>query len=224
MRKKFRLLRSFLACTLLSSIFTFSSKAEEVKTENPKKDLELVFVIDKSGSMHHLQDDTIGNFNSVIKSQKESESEGNVYVTTVMFNQKNQKVHDRKDIKNVEDITKKDYRAGGSTALLDAVGSTINDLSNNESVKDHKVLFVIITDGYENCSKEFKKEDVKKLIDKKTKDEKWEFKFFGANIDAFREGSKIGIRKDGILNFAATSKGVGEVFDSIRSSIESARK
>lgn len=224
MRKKFKLLRGFLACTLLSSIFTFSSKAEEVKTENPKKDLELVFVIDKSGSMNHLEDDTIGNFNSVIKSQKESENEGNVYVTTVMFNQDNKKIHDRKDIKNVKDITKKDYRAGGSTALLDAVGNTINDLSNNESVKDHKVLFVIITDGYENCSKEFKKEDVKKLIDKKTKDEKWEFKFFGANIDAFEEGTKIGIRKDGILNFVATSKGMGEVFDNIRDSIESARK
>lgn len=225
MKKKFKFLRSLLACTLLSSIFTFGSKAaEEIKTENPKKDLELVFVIDRSGSMSHLEEDTIGNFNSVIKSQKESKNEGNVYVTTVMFNEKNKKIHDRKDIKDVEDITHKDYRTRGTTALLDAVGTTINDISNNKSVKDHKVLFVIITDGYENSSKEFKKEDIKKLIDKKTKEEKWEFKFYGANIDAFSEGSKIGISEDHTINFCASPEGMRKVFDNIGYSIDSARE
>lgn len=191
MNNKLKFFSGLLACTLFSSIFTVSPKALDTNTEL-KQDTELVFVVDKSGSMYNLADDTIGSFNSVIEEQKNPDKDGNVYVTTVMFNQSSEKVHERKDIKDVEKITKKEYCPSGCTALLDAVGNTITELSKNEDVKKNKVIFVVITDGYENSSKEFKKDDIKKLIDEKAK-ENWQFIFLGANIDSVKESGNLGI-------------------------------
>lgn len=221
MNNKFKFFSGLLACTLFSSIFTVSPKAVEASAK-PKQDTELVFVIDKSGSMHPLADDTIGSFNSVIEEQKKPDKKGNVYVTTVMFNKESEKIHERKDIKDIEKITKKEYCPSGSTALLDALGNTITELSKNESVKKNKVMFVIITDGYENGSKEFKKDTVKKLVDEKTK-EGWQFLFFGANIDSFKESSNFGITKENTKNFIASKKGIEETFACIRTAINQIR-
>lgn len=221
MGNKFKFFSTLLACTLFSSTFTVSPKAIDENTK-PAQNTELVFVVDKSGSMYNIADDTIGNFNSVIEEQKKSDAEDNVYVTTVMFNQNSVKIHERKDIKDIEKITKKEYRPSGSTALLDAVGNTITELSKNEAVKENKVLFVIITDGYENSSREFKKNDIKKLIDEKTK-ENWQFMFLGANIDSFKESNSIGIKSSHTKDFNSSSAGVGAAFSYISSAIHQIR-
>lgn len=221
MNNKFKFFSGLLACTLFSSMFAASPKAVEANTK-PKQDTELVFVIDKSGSMYDLADDTIGSFNSVIEEQKSPDKDGNVYVTTVMFNKESEKIHDRKNIKDIEKITKKEYCPGGSTALLDTLGNTITELSKNESAKKNKVMFVVITDGYENGSREFKKETVKKLVDEKTK-ENWQFIFLGANIDSFKESSDIGISKKHTRNFGASGEGIKEAFACVRTAINQMR-
>ena len=219
--KKFKLFSGLLAFTLFSSIFSISPKAQEIESEL-KQDTELVFVIDKSGSMCGLTDDTIGSFNSVIEKQKQSDQEGNVYVTTVMFNQNSEKIHNRKDIKDIEKITTKEYSPSGCTALLDAVGNTIAELSSNETIKKNKVLFVVITDGYENASKEFKKDQVKKLIEEKSK-ENWEFIFLGANIDSVKESGNIGISPKLTRDFVASSAGIKEAFERVNTAISQVR-
>lgn len=218
---KFKIFSGLLVCTLLSLFAIKPTKAVEANSEL-KQDTELVFVVDKSGSMHGLTDDTIGSFNSVIEEQKKPDKEGNVYVTTVMFNQNSEKIHERKDIKEVEKITKKEYCPSGCTALLDAVGNTITELSKNEAVKKNKVMFVVITDGYENSSKEFKKDDIKKLIDEKTK-ENWQFIFLGANIDSVKESGNIGISAKYTRDFDATGKGIKEAFTRIGTAINQMR-
>ncbi len=219
--KKLKFLGKLLACALFSSMFMVSTKAQEINAES-KQDTELVIVVDKSGSMYNLADDTIGSYNSMIEEQKDPDKEGNVYVTTVMFNQNNEKIHDRKDIKDVEKITRKEYNPGGCTALLDAIGSTITQLSSNEIVKKNKVIFVVITDGYENASREFKKEQIKKLIEEKTK-EKWEFIFLGANIDSVKESGNIGIMATHTRDFTASSDGISQAFKCVGTAINQVR-
>ena len=189
-----------------------SAPVAEQKTEEKeaKKDTELVLIVDKSGSMWHLVNDTIGSFNSVLDEQKKDTEHGNAYVTTVFFNGEHETIHDREDIQSVEHITNKDYVPGGCTALLDAVGDTITKLSEKDEIKDHKVIVAIITDGYENSSKEYSKEQIKKLIKEKEK-EGWQFVFCGANIDAVAEGGHIGICKDCSINFVANGNGLRDV-------------
>ena len=219
--KKLKFFSGLLACTLFSSMFMASTKAQEIDVE-PKQDTELVIVVDKSGSMYSLADDTIGSYNSMIEEQKDPNKEGNVYVTTVMFNQNNEKIHDRKDIKDVEKITRKEYNPSGCTALLDAVGSTITQLSANEYVKKNKVVFVVITDGLENASREFKKEQIKKLIEERTKDG-WTFIFLGANIDSVKESGHIGIIAEHTRDFDASSDGVAKAFTCVGAAINQVR-
>lgn len=179
---------------------------------------ELVFVVDKSGSMRSLQSDTIGSFNTLLEKQKNLP--GDAYVTTVMFNNKSQTTHNRVRIHDVNPISNTDYQPSGCTALLDAVGQTISTISNCETSKDHKVMFVIITDGYENASREFDKDTVKQMIEDKTK-LGWEFLFCGADIDAFGEAQKIGINKDNVIKFERNSESltatIGVVSESVRS-------
>ncbi len=219
--KKIRFFSGLLACTLFSLVFSLSPKASDV-TASATQDTELVFVVDKSGSMHHLTGDTIGSFNSVIDEQKNSDASGKVYVTTVMFNQSRDKIHDRKDIKEVEHITKREYNPSGCTALLDAVGNTITELSAKKEIDKNKVVFVVITDGYENASREFKKEQVKKLIDEKKKDG-WNFIFLGANIDSFSESGKLGIDKNCTRDFVASADGIKEAFGRISTAVNQVR-
>lgn len=208
--KKVRFLSGLLACAMCLPFSCVSPKAAEANS-TAVKNTELVLVVDKSGSMHRLRKDTIGSFNSVIDEQKKSDKNGEVYVTTVMFNDSSDKIHDRKDIKNVENITEKEYNPNGCTALLDAVGNTITELSANKEVSKNNVVFVVITDGYENASREFKRDQIKKLIDEKKK-AGWNFIFLGANIDSFAEGGNLGIDKKYARDFVASAAGVKEAF------------
>lgn len=176
---------------------------------------ELVFVLDKSGSMFGLEEDTIGGFNSLIKKQKEES--GKARVTAVLFNDKVKTLYDRVPLNKVEPITKKEYFVGGTTALLDAVGETINRIKNNRLEQDNdkpvKTLFVIITDGYENASKEYNYTKVKQLITNQKEKEKWEFLFLGANIDAAKEADRFGIARNRAVRYKNDSKGVAKNYE-----------
>lgn len=169
-------------------------------------DMDLVFVLDKSGSMWNVVDDTIGGFNSFIKREKESGK--NTRVTLVLFDDEYHILYTRKAIDEVEELTSEEYFASGCTALLDAVGRTI--LSLEGEVAD-KVMFVITTDGLENASVEFKRDDIKKLIE--THD--WEFLFIGADIDSYSEAVTLGIDASHTANYEKSSTGLGTLFGSV---------
>lgn len=171
---------------------------------------EIVFILDRSGSMAGLESDTIGGFNGLLEKQKENE--GRAIVTTVLFDEKYELLHDRIDIKGIKPINDDDYFVRGCTALLDAVGRTISKIDNVQKntlklERAENVLFVIVTDGFENASKEYTYSAVKKLIEEKKK-MGWEFMFLGANIDAAEEASKIGIEKARAATYRADSKGI----------------
>ena len=177
-----------------------------------KKNLtELVFILDRSGSMGGLEQDTIGGFNSMIKKQKEEDGEANV--TTVLFDDKYQVLHDRVDINELKDMTSKDYYVCGSTALLDAIGTTIKSVNKKqkelpEDEQAEKVIFVITTDGMENASCHYDRDKIKKMIEKKQNKKKWQFLFMGANMDAVSEAGRMGIRADRAVTYANDSEGV----------------
>lgn len=178
---------------------------------------EIVFVLDRSGSMEGLERDTLGGFNSVLR--KNRERGGATVVSTVLFDDRVDVICDRKDIKDVKPLTSKEYYVRGCTALLDAVGGAIEHVSKVQKTlpKHHRaknVMFVITTDGYENASHEFSYEKVKRLIEKKTK-KGWEFIFMGANIDAAAEAARIGIAGDHAAQYCADELGTQAVFGAI---------
>ena len=183
---------------------------------------ELVFILDRSGSMAGLEEDTIGGYNSMLKKQKAME--GDVAVTTVLFDNNYQMLHDRINIKGVRPITEREYYVGGSTALMDAIGITINKLINvqkntSPDEKAEKVIFVITTDGMENASREYNRAMVKKLIERQEKEYGWEFIFLGANIDAVEFAENIGIRADRAANYHADSKGIKANYEAINEAV-----
>ena len=180
-----------------------------MKKKNEK--IELVFLLDRSGSMGGLENDTIGGYNSLLNKNKNKD----VKVTTVLFDNQVEFLHDRKDIKDVKEITTKEYYVRGCTALLDAIGLTINKISN--STKDRKVIFVITTDGLENASHEYNREQIKNMIEDR-KD--WEFMYLGANIDSYAEASSIGIRKERVSNYKATGKGTAKMFSALGAAVD----
>lgn len=192
-----------------------------------KKDLtELVFILDKSGSMQGLEKDTIGGFNSAIIKQKELQ--GECYVTTVLFDNEYELLHDRIDVKAISNITTKEYYVGGTTALLDAIGKTIDKIVNvqrskAEDYQAEKVIFVIITDGEENSSNEYSSKKVKKQIEYQTQNFNWEFIFLGANIDAVETAQTIGIKSNRAQNFHADEEGVALNFEVMSEAICSMR-
>ena len=175
-----------------------------------KKDLtELVFILDKSGSMSGLEKDTIGGFNSML--QKQRAVDGECRITTVLFDNNYELLHDRIDIRAVGPMTEKEYQVGGSTALLDAMGRTIQKLVNvqkntAEAYRAEKVMFVIITDGEENSSREWSAEKVKALIEEEKK-YGWEFIFLGANIDAVETAGRFGISADRAVDYVPDGAG-----------------
>ena len=187
---------------------------------------ELVFILDRSGSMSGLETDTIGGFNSMLEKQKKES--GEAFVTTVLFDDKYEVLHDRYDIKGVNLLTEKEYYVRGSTALLDAIGITINNIGKalsdaKEEDRPGKVLFVIITDGMENSSREFSYEKVKKMVEHQKSKYAWDFIFLGANIDAIKTANSFGISADMATNFVSDSAGtqlnykiVSEVVSSFR--------
>ena len=191
-----------------------------------KKDLtELIFILDRSGSMGGLESDTIGGYNAMLK--KQMEAEGSAYITTVLFDDEYELLHDRINLKGVKPITEKEYFVRGTTALLDAVGKSIQKIVNvqrntSDDEKAEKVLFVITTDGLENASREYSYTKVRAMIEKQKSRYGWEFIFLGANIDAVSEAEKFGIDssraaqfhndKDGIeLNYKVVSEAICEL-------------
>ena len=187
------------------------------------KDLtELVFILDQSGSMSGLESDTIGGFNSLIDKQREDD--GDVVVTTVLFNDEMNIIHDRVDISEVKKMTKKDYCPKNCTALLDAVGNTIQRISKKhkelkEEFLPSKTMVIITTDGLENASSEYTYPKVKKLIDKQT-ELGWEFIFLGANIDSVKEAYALGISADRAVNYKCDEEGVNLNYEALDDAIK----
>ena len=172
---------------------------------------ELVFILDKSGSMGGLETDTIGGYNSMLA--KQQTVEGECHITTVLFDNNYELLHDRIDINAVSPITEKEYHVGGSTALLDAIGRTIYKIGNAQKhtandYRAEKVMFVIITDGEENSSREYSAEKIKAQIEQQKTNYGWEFIFLGANIDAVETAGLFGISADRAQNYHADSEGI----------------
>lgn len=179
---------------------------------------EIIFILDRSGSMHGLEDDTIGGFNSFIEQQKKEE--GEAFITTILFDDQLKIIHDRENIKNIRKMTRKDYYVGGCTALLDTVGYAIKKAIQVQKKlpvhqKSDHVLFVITTDGYENASCEYTYSQINKLIKYQQKHYDWEFLFLGARIDAIKEASKLGIDEARAVRFYEDSDGIEESYNAV---------
>lgn len=176
-----------------------------------KKDFtELAFILDKSGSMSGLEKDTIGGFNAMLRKQREVA--GECRITTVLFDDRYELLHDRVDIRAVRELTEKEYFVGGSTALIDAIGRTIDKLVNvqkntAEEYRAEKVMVVIITDGQENSSREYPRQKVKAMIEQEKEKYGWEFVFLGANIDAVQTAGQFGISSNRAVDYVPDSAG-----------------
>ena len=185
---------------------------------------EVVFILDASGSMYELTEDTIGGFNSMLSEQRKKDSK--VLISTVTFNDSSCVVHDRVDISKVKDLTKDDYVAGGCTALIDAMGDAIRHIGNvhkyirPEDVPEH-TLFIITTDGLENASHKYSSKEVKKMVENK-KELGWEFIFMGANIDAVETAKSYGISSDMAVEYRSDKIGTRKNFKAMAELIDMA--
>ena len=192
-----------------------------------KKNLtEIVFILDRSGSMAGLEDDTIGGFNGMIEKQKREQ--GDAYVSTILFDNYSEVVHDRVDIRNVPPMTRKEYYVRGCTALLDAVGKAIHHIGNvhkyaREEDRPEKTLFIITTDGMENASREYTYDRVRRMIEYEKEKYGWEFLFLGANIDATSEAARFGISEDRAANYHADREGTAVVYEAMSEAVCSVR-
>lgn len=171
---------------------------------------EIIFILDRSGSMSGLEADTIGGFNSLI--QKQKKEEGRAVISTVLFDDRSEVLYDRVDLNDVRPMTDQDYYVRGCTALLDAVGSAIHHIGNVHKYarpedRPDRTLFVITTDGMENASKIYSYDKVKEMIERQKERCGWEFLFLGANIDAVREAGRFGIQADRAVNFHCDDAG-----------------
>ncbi len=187
---------------------------------------ELVFILDKSGSMGGLESDTIGGYNAMLA--KQQAVEGECRITTVLFDNGYELLHDRADLGGVRPVTEREYQVGGSTALLDAIGRTIHKIGNaqkhtSEEYRAERVIFVIITDGEENSSREYSVEKVREMIERQKSRYGWEFVFLGANIDSVATAGRFGIAPDRAVDYVADSEGtrlnytvVGEAVEAFR--------
>ena len=184
-----------------------------------KKNLtELVFILDRSGSMAGLEGDTIGGFNAML--QKQRGEPGEALISTVLFDNQTEVIHDRVPLDRVSALTEKEYYVRGCTALLDAVGGAIHHIGNvhkyaREEDRPEKTLFVITTDGMENASRRYTYDKVKAIIERQRERYGWEFLFLGANIDAAREAARFGIRADCAADYHADSIGTEAVYESV---------
>lgn len=184
-----------------------------------KKNLtELVFILDRSGSMAGLEKDTIGGFNAMLRKQKGEA--GEAYISTVLFDNRSEVILDRLPLDKVPEMTEKEYYVRGCTALLDAVGGAIHHIGNvhkyaREEDRPEKTLFVITTDGMENASRTYSYERVKEMIERQKEKYGWEFLFVGANIDAAKEAARFGIGEDRAANYHADSEGTSVVYDAV---------
>ena len=189
------------------------------------KNTEIIFIIDKSGSMAHLASDTIGGFNGFIASQKALD--GKATLTTVLFDTTWKILHDGVDLHEVKSMTSTDYIAGGGTAMLDAIGETINRVQDRHdelgAEKPEEVLFVITTDGEENSSRKFTKSQIEKMIKHQTNGHGWTFLFLGANMDAVAEAASMGIASSHSHTYDYTVQGVADVYTTLSATTKAVR-
>lgn len=196
--------------------------------ENTKNNnvTELVFILDKSGSMVGMEKDTVGGFNSMIKKQRNID--GTVYVSTILFADESQVLHDRKDIKEIKDLTENDYHPCGCTALLDAIGDAINRIgiihkyARPEDVPSH-TIFAITTDGEENASVKYTSKQVKEMIRDQQEKHGWEFLFLAANIDAVEAADNIGIRRERAVNYSVKEE-TSDMYEVLCDAVDCLRK
>ena len=187
---------------------------------------EIVFILDRSGSMSGLEADTIGGFNSMIEKQKKAE--GEALISTVLFDNISDVIHDRVSVQNIKPMTAEDYTVRGCTALLDAIGGAIHHIGNvhkyarAEDVPEH-TMFVITTDGMENASRRYDSEKVKKMIERQKAKYGWEFLFLGANIDAVETAKHFGISEDRAVNYHSDSEGTQLNYEVLSEAICSVR-
>ena len=171
---------------------------------------EVIFILDRSGSMSGLEADTIGGFNSMIEKQKKEE--GEAYISTLLFDDMTEVLYDRVPVNKVEPMNDKQYYVRGCTALLDAIGGAIHHIGNvhkyaREEDRPEKTLFIITTDGMENASHQYSYDKVKKMVEKQKKKYGWEFLFLGANIDAIEVAGKFGIAANRAINYESDERG-----------------
>jgi uncharacterized protein YegL len=191
---------------------------------------EIVFILDRSGSMSGLEKDTIGGFNTTIEKQKQEE--GEAIVSTVLFDNNMEVLHDRVSLEKVAPLTDKEYYARGCTALLDAIGGAIHHIGNvhkyaREEDRPEKTIFVITTDGYENASHRYTSDRVKQMVERQKQKYGWEFIFLGANIDAIETARNFGIDEERAANFVNDGAGIGVMYEAqccLMSDIRHSRK
>lgn len=176
-----------------------------MKNKTRNNEMDVVFLLDRSGSMGGIEKDTIGGYNSYIDSQRGK----NVKVTTVLFDDKYEILHNREDVDNIKKLTNKEYYVRGCTALLDAIGKTIREM---EDKKPNKVIFIITTDGYENASTKYNKSQIKELI---SVHKDWKFMYIGADIDSYSEGRSLGIKDEFIANYKKTDRGISKLYNAL---------
>lgn len=183
---------------------------------------ELVFILDRSGSMAGLESDTIGGFNSLIEKQRKQD--GECYVSTILFDHVSEVLHDRVKLSEINKLTENDYTVRGATALIDAIGGAIHHIGNvhkyarPEDVPEH-TMFVIMTDGMENASRRYSSDKVKRMIEHEKEKYGWEFLFIGANIDSVETARHFGIGADRSVNYHADSLGTAVVFETVSETV-----
>lgn len=176
-----------------------------MKNKTKNNEMDVVFLLDRSGSMGGIEKDTIGGYNSYIDSQRGK----NVKVTTILFDDKYEVLHNRVDVDNIKKLTNKEYYVRGCTALLDAIGKTIREM---EDKNPNKVIFIITTDGYENASTKYNKSQIKELI---SVHKDWKFMYIGADIDSYSEGRSLGIKDEFIANYKKTDRGISKLYNAL---------
>ena len=188
---------------------------------------EIVFILDRSGSMRGLEADTIGGYNSLIEKQKREE--GEAIVSTVLFDDECEVLHDRKNLEQIQPLTNKEYYARGCTALLDAVGGAIHHIGNvhkyaRDEDRPEKTLFIITTDGMENSSSKYSYAKVKRMVERQKEKYGWEFLFLGANIDAAAEAKRFGINADRAVKYHCDSEGTATNYRVLSKAVSNVRK